>query len=157
MSGWQRLWTVISVLAGLYVMFYLSDAYLHPAASVKGLYDSEIARLEDTLKQVNTGKGSEQAVKQAEEAIATSKASYVNLVKDLPRVAIMSFFASALASLVAGAGVFLAGMAVEWVYRGFRPLPVDPITEVHTAELNTPDPEQQVRPALPNPDNLGNP
>jgi len=157
MSGWQRLWTVISVLAGLCVMFYLSDAYMHPAASVKGLYDSEIARLEDTLKQVNTGTGSEQAVKQTEEAIAASKASYVNLVKDLPRVAIMSFFITALASLVAGAGVFLAGMAVEWVYRGFRPLLVSPMAEVRTAELNTPDPEQEVRPALPNPDNLPNP
>ncbi|WP_282410946.1 hypothetical protein [Pseudomonas sp. PS02303] len=154
LNGWQRLWAVVSVLAGLYTMVYLSDGYMHPTDNVKALYDSEIARLEETLKQVSTGSGSEQAVKQAEDAIAASKTSYVKLIQDIPKVAIWSFVVAAIASLAAGVGVFLAGMAVGWVYRGFRPLPLNPTVEAPQVAAHTPEAAQAIqRPALPNPHN----
>lgn len=158
LSGWQRLWTVIGVLAGLYTMVYLSDGYMHPADSVKVLYDNEIARLENTLTQVSTGAGSEQAVKQAEAAIAASKISYVKLMQDMPKITIIAFIFAALASLAAGAGVFLAGISIEWVYRGFRPLPISPTVEGPQVVAHTPESAPALQhPALPHPDKQQNP
>lgn len=159
MNGWQRLWIIISVLAGLCVMIYMSDAFMHPADSLRAVYEAEIVRLEDTLKQVNTGTGSEQAVKQAEEAIAASKASYIKLMQELPKVVLGTFFVVALTSLLAGVGVFLAGMGIGWVYRGFRPLPVSPTEEAQIDPQAEPaDTTQKTagklehHPALPHPD-----
>lgn len=126
LNGWQRLWGVVSVIAGLSLMTYLSDAYMRPAETLKAVYDNDIARLENTLKQVSRGAGSEQAVKQAEEAIAASKTSYVKLVQDVPKVAIWTFIIVALISVLVSVGVFLAGMGLMWVYRGFHPLPTAP-------------------------------
>lgn len=159
MNGWQRLWTVVSVMAGLCVMVYLSDSFMHPAETLRAVYDGEIVRLEDTLKQVNTGTGSEQAVKQAEEAIAASKASYIKLMQELPKVVLGTFFVVALTSLLAGVGVFLAGMGIGWVYRGFRPLPVSPTEEAQPDSQGEPSDNPlttvdalEHHPALPHPE-----
>jgi hypothetical protein len=155
-EGLRRLWAIISVVAGLYVMFYLSDAFMHPMDTLNALYDNEMARLEETLKQVNTGTGSEQAIKQAEEAIAGSKSGYIKLVQDIPKVAMGSFFVALIASFAAGVGVYVAGMAVGWVYRGFRPLPVSPTVEAPPLAPNMPQttaPALEQLPALPHPDN----
>lgn len=153
-EGWRRLWAIISVVAGLYVMFYLSDAFMRPMETLNALYDNEMARLEITLKQVDTGAGSEQAVKQAQEAIATSKSSYIKLVQDIPKVAMGSFFVALIASFAAGVGVYVAGIAVGWVFRGFHPLPVSPMAEAPQVAAHTPESTPALQhPALPNPDN----
>lgn len=162
MNGLQRFWTVISVVAGLYTMYYLSDAFMRPMDTLNALYDNEMARLEITLKQVDTGAGSEQAVKQAQEAIATSKSSYIKLVQDIPKVAMGSFFVALIASFAAGVGVFLAGAGLQWAYRGSRPLPVSPTVEAQqTVAPNPPETtlalEQQPHSPLPHPDNQRNP
>lgn len=155
LNGWKRLWVVIGVLAGLYVMFHLSDEFLSPAKYVKALFDAESVRLEATLKQVSTGVGSEEAVKQAEEAIAASRVSYVRVMRDLPKVTILAFILSAIVAVLAGVATFLAGFALEWVYRGFRPLPIAPTVEGQSppAEPSEPIPAQEQFPALPHPDN----
>lgn len=148
MNGWQRLWAIVSVLAGLYTMVYLSDEYTRPVESLKVLYDNEIARLESTLKQVRVGAGSEQAVKEVEDAITASKISYVKLVRDAPKVAIGTFILAALISMLVSAGVFLAGMASRWVYRGFRPLPTTPTEADQPPPLGVPEASQEPRLAL---------
>lgn len=148
LNGWQRLWAVVSVIAGLNVMIYLSDAYMRPTEMLKAVYDNDIARLEDTLKQVSRGTGSEQAVKQAEEAIAASKTSYVKLMQDVPKVAIWTFIIVALTSVLASVGVFLAGMGLRWVYRGFRPLPTAPTEADQPPPLGVPEASPEPRLAL---------
>jgi len=148
LNGWQRLWAVVSVIVGLSVMIYLSDAYMRPTETLKAVYDSDIARLEDTLKQVSRGAGSEQAVKQAEEAIAASKSSYVKLVQDVPKVAIWTFIIVALTSVLASVGVFLAGMGLRWVYRGSRPLPTAPMEADQPPPLGVHEASHEPRLAL---------
>ena len=59
-----------------------------------------------------------------------------------------------IASGIAGGATFGLLSAFEWVYRGFRPLPIAPMAEGQSppAEPSEPIPAQEQFPALPNPD-----
>lgn len=62
-----------------------------------------------------------------------------------------------LAGGITGGSTFGFLSALEWVYRGFRPLPTAPTEETPPLVLNTPESAQaplpEQRPALPHPDN----
>lgn len=62
-----------------------------------------------------------------------------------------------LVAVIGGGLAYGALHALEWVYRGFRPLPTDPTVEAPPLALDTPEPAQpplpEQRPALPHPDN----
>lgn len=148
LNGWKRLWVVVSVLAGLYVMLYVSDEFLNPAKYIKAFFDAESVRLDATLKQVSTGVGRGEAVKQAEEAIAASRVSYVKIMRDLPKATVLMFILAAIAAILVGVPTFLAGFAMEWVYRGFLPLPIAPMEADQPPPLGVPEASQESRLAL---------
>jgi len=63
---------------------------------------------------------------------------------------------------LAGSATFGLLYALEWVYRGFRPLPVSPMVEAPQVVEHTPEPAPAPapapqRPALPHPDSQQNP
>lgn len=62
-----------------------------------------------------------------------------------------------LVAIIGGGIAYGALHALEWVYRGFRPLPINPKVEVRSVELNPSEPVQAIapeqRPALPHPEN----
>lgn len=53
---------------------------------------------------------------------------------------------------IAGTATFGLLHALEWVYRGFRPLPINPSVEATPLALNTLVSAPDQRPALPHPD-----
>ena len=59
-----------------------------------------------------------------------------------------------LGGVIAGLAVYGILHALEWVYRGFRPLPIAPTAEGQSPPVqpSEPIPAQEQLPALPNPD-----
>lgn len=57
-------------------------------------------------------------------------------------------------TIITSLAVYGSLHALEWVYRGFRPLPIAPTVEGQSppAEPSEPIPAQEQLPALPNPD-----
>lgn len=67
-----------------------------------------------------------------------------------------------LVAVIGGGVAYGALHALEWVYRGFRPLPVSPTEEAQQVVApSTPETAQEIpleqRPALPHPDSQQNP
>lgn len=56
-----------------------------------------------------------------------------------------------LGAVLAGMIVFLFLSALEWVYRGFRPLPAITMGTAQLTQPLAPEPTQEQRPALPDP------
>ena len=151
MNGWRRIWIVISVVVGLYVLYEQSPAFLSPSETLEGVYKQDMARLQGGLTKVTAETvGTDRAAVEAmEKAIVVRQVTYAAQLKNVPFVAFcILLVALALAALTGGC-VYLAGYAVEWCYRGFRPLanptakaPATPAQEVTVTT-------QDARPALP--------
>ena len=130
MSGWRRIWVVLSVMVGLYVLYEQSPAFISPAKTLDGVYKQDMARLQGglitvTAEQVGTDTA---AIRAMENAMLARQVTYAAQLKNVPFVAFCILLVALALAALAGGFVYLAGYAVEWAYRGFRPSS-DPMAE----------------------------
>ena len=123
LNGWQRLWVVLGVLAGLYVMYSQADTWLSPRKTLNTVYQYDMDRLNENLAKVKADsvEGSEQAVKAFQTAIVDRQITFAKQAGSLVVVAFSVFIVVVFQAAVTGCGVFLIGFALEWIFKGFRP------------------------------------
>ncbi|MDC3744152.1 hypothetical protein KDL21_24315 [Pseudomonas syringae pv. syringae] len=125
MNGFRRLLVIASVIAGFSTLVYLSDAFMSPTQTVNSVYEGDVARLQSTIIQLKTQPHRSDAVAQAEKQIGERRVEFVKQIQSLPTIVFATFLVCVFASVLVGIITFLAGFAIEWAYRGFRPLPSD--------------------------------
>lgn len=122
LSGWRRLWIVLSVLSGVPVGLIAWDTWKTELAFVTADDRAQNLPRDAFIKAMNA-KAREQNPNMANCANHTTRGQNVggwdyeiSCARPLPLVALIAF----LFALLPGAVMALCGLTIRWVYRGFR-------------------------------------
>jgi len=127
MNGWQRLWTVGTILLGIYAIGF-GIVELDTKSSLMREHDSQVSWHRHQIETIRTDKSRAPDGVTPETAIAEIKSDIADLDNRLERelktvtpTLIKNIFTLFGLWLGTSVLVYLAGMIIHWVYRGFRP------------------------------------
>ena len=131
MNGWQRLWVMVSFVLGIATMIlgYSSmeteselTTWYEADLTVRRMEIASIKRKEAGFKPTNSYEDSRHTIGEVEDFIKERNERYHQDLGQLPSQQRKHVLMYAGAWLGICAGMYIIGLMLNWVYRGFRPM-----------------------------------